>query len=133
MRDIIAGEIQAVIVYKPDRLVRDSGIADALHKLFRQYNVRFICQGRDQEIDSARGLYQATIDSAAARQWRDTISEEVRRDHDYKFKLRMFTRNPSCFGFRSAGRESQAVVPVYEEIGLVERIFRMFLGIEPFH
>jgi site-specific DNA recombinase len=129
VRGIESGEIHALIVYKQDRLVRDSGVADALNKLCREHGVRFISRGRDTEIDTARGLYQVAVDSAAARQWRDQISEDIIRDHDYKFRHQMFTRNPSCFGFRSRGKDSQAVRPVYEELRIVIRIYQMFLGI----
>lgn len=123
------GEIQAILVYKQDRIVRDSGVADALNKLFRQYGTRFISRGRDTEVDTARGLYQVAVDSANARQWRDQISEDIIRDHGYKFRRRMFTRNPACFGWRSCGIDSQAAKPEMAEIEIVRRIYRMYLGI----
>ncbi len=129
INDISSGAIQAVLVYKNDRLARDSGIADALHKIFRTHCVHYICNGIDASIDTARGLYAASVESAASRQWRDNISEEIRRDHDYKFQLRKFTRNPACFGFRSAGRGTGRAIPQYKELALVRRIYRMFLGI----
>jgi len=123
------GQIQAIIVYKQCRIVRDSGISDALNKLCREFGTRFICRGRDTEVDTARGLYQVAVDSAGARQWRDQISEDIIRDHAYKFRMRMFTRNPACFGWRSCGIDTQAAKPVMAEIEIIRRTYRMFLGI----
>lgn len=128
--DIQKGKIQAVLVYKADRIIRDSGVSDGLAKLFRTYGVRFIANGRDTEISTARGMYQFAVDAAAARQWRDQISEDIIDDHAYKFERRMLTRNPSCFGFRSCGRESRALRPIYAELEIVRRIYRMFLGVD---
>lgn len=127
MRRVESGDIDVVMVYKADRLYRDNGVADALLKRFRQLGVRLIAQGRDVEVHSARGLYQAAVDGAAARQWRDQISEDIRRDHKYKAERGMFSRNPSCLGFRSRGRGTQAVDPIPDELEIVRRIFGLFV------
>lgn len=127
MKLVEAGAIDIVMVYKADRLYRDNGVADALLKRFRELGVRLIAQGRDVEVHSARGLYQAAVDGAAARQWRDQISEDIRRDHQFKAERGMFSRNPSCLGFRSKGRGTQAVDPIPEELEIVRRVFRLFV------
>lgn len=127
MRRVESGDIDIVMVYKADRLYRDSGVADALVKRFQKLGVRFIAQGRDMEVHSANGLYRAAIDGAAARQYRDLISEDIRRDHKHKAERGMFSRNPSCLGFRSKGRGSQAVDPVPEELEIVRRVFGLFV------
>jgi site-specific DNA recombinase len=127
MRRVESGDIDVVMVYKADRLYRDNGVADALVKRFRELGVRLIAQGRDLEVHSARGLYQAAVDGAAARQWRDQISEDIRRDHKFKAERGMFSRNPSCLGFRSKGRGTQAVDPIPEELEIVRRVFALFV------
>lgn len=127
MRRVESGDIDIVMVYKADRLYRDSGVADALVKRFQKLGVRFIAQGRDMEVHSANGLYRAAIDGAAARQYRDLISEDIRRDHQHKAERGMFSRNPSCLGFRSKGRGSQAVDPVPDELAIVRRVFELFV------
>jgi site-specific DNA recombinase len=127
MGAVEAGAIDVVMVYKADRLYRDNGVADAILKRFIEFGVRFFAQGRDVEIHSARGLYQAAVDGAAARQWRDQISEDIRRDQQYKAERGMFSRNPSCFGFRSKGLKTQEVEPIHAELEIVRRIFAMFV------
>ncbi len=128
MQAVEAGSIDVLMAYKADRLYRDNGVADALIKRLRALGVRLILNGRDAEIHSARGLYHASLDGAAARQWRDQISEDIRRDHLYKAKRGMFSRNPSCFGFRSNGRGTQTVTPVEEELAIIRRIFTLFVS-----
>ncbi|MBS1723424.1 MAG: recombinase family protein [Armatimonadetes bacterium] len=128
MQAVEAGAVDIVMAYKGDRLYRDNGVADAMFKRFRELGVRLILGGRDAEVHSARGLYQAAVDGAAARQWRDQISEDIRRDHLYKAKRGMFTRDPSCLGFRSQGLKSQAVLPVEPELAVVRRVFKMFVS-----
>lgn len=127
MRRVESGDIDIVMVYKADRLYRDNGVADALVKRFRELGVRLVAQGRDLEVHSARGLYQAAVDGAAARQWRDQISEDIRRDHKFKAERGMFSRNPSCLGFRSKGRGTQAVDPIPDELEIVRRVFALFV------
>jgi site-specific DNA recombinase len=122
------GHIQSVIVYKQDRIVRDSGVSDALAKLFRKHKIHFIVGGRDAEIDTARGLSDNAMGAAKAREWRDNCSEEIGRDHDYKFDQGLFTRDPSCFGWRSNGRGTQALTAIYEELEIVLKIFIWFTG-----
>jgi DNA invertase Pin-like site-specific DNA recombinase len=127
MRDVEADKIDVVVVWRTDRLYRDAGVCDALMKIFKAKGIRFIADNDDMDIDSAKGLYEATIGAAANRQWRDKISEDIRRDHKFKMQSGLFTRNPSCYGFRSKGKGSQAVEPIWNELDLVNRIFRLFV------
>ncbi len=127
VNDILAEKIDVVVVWRSDRIVRDSGVCDSLMKLFRAKGTRFICGNRDMDITSATGLYQAMVEAANNRRYRDQTSEDIMRDHDFKAALGMFSRNPSCLGYRSKGKGSQAVEVIPEEIELVNRIFRLFV------
>jgi DNA invertase Pin-like site-specific DNA recombinase len=127
VHDIESGEVGAVVVWRSDRLYRDAGVCDGLARLFINRRVRVIMQGREVDPGSADGRFQVTVEAANNRRWRDQISEDVRRDHDLKARLGMFTRNPSCLGFRSKGKDSQAVLPVEEELEIVRRIFRLYV------
>lgn len=126
VKAIKTAQVQAVIVYKLNRLTRDNGVEDAFTKLCQKYNVRLIVNGRDMELDTARGRWQSASEAARAREFRDQISEDIKRDHDWKFERLMFTRNPSCLGFRSAGY--QQIEFRHEELALVRSIFEWFTG-----
>ena len=126
--DIEAGKIDVVVVWRSDRLYRDAGVCDALMKVFRANGTRFICGLRDMDIDSATGLYQASVEAANNRKYRDTVSEDICRDHDFKAQMGMFSRNPSCLGYRSKGKGTQEVDIIWEEIELINRIYRLFIS-----
>ena len=127
MDDIEAGLIDVVVVWRSDRLYRDAGVCDALVKVFRARNIRLVAGHQDMDISSAAGLYTATSEAATNRRWRDVISEDIKRDHNSKARKGMFSRNPSCVGFRSRGRGSQQVECLAEELALVLRVFLLFL------
>lgn len=127
MTDVAAGKIDVVICWRSDRLVRDNGVGDAIAKEFRKHGVRLICAGKDMAIDTSSGLYQFNVEAANNRRWRDQISEDIIRDKKFKMAMGMFVRDPSCLGLRSKGKGSQAVEPIWDELELVNRIFRMFV------
>lgn len=127
VRDIESGQIGALVVWRSDRLYRDAGVCDALARLLIKHKVRLVMKGKEVDPASSDGRFQVIVEAANNRRWRDQISEDVCRDHDLKARLGMFTRNPSCLGFRSKGRETQAVAPVEEELELVRRIYRLFV------
>lgn len=127
MNDIAAGRIDVVVVWRSDRLARDSGVGDGLAKAFRNYGTRLICGGRDLDIDTSSGLYQFSVESANNRRWRDQISEDIIRDKQFKMAMGMFVRDPSCYGLRSKGKKSQAVKPRWDELAVVNRIFKLFV------
>ena len=127
MEDIAAGKIDVVICWRSDRLVRDNGVGDAVAKFFRKHKVRLICAGRDMAIDTSSGLYQFNVEAANNRRWSDQISEDIIRDKQLKMSMGLFVRDPSCLGIRSKGKGTQAVYPVWEELEIVNRIFRLFV------
>jgi len=125
--DIEAGKIDVVVIWRSDRLYRDNGVSDALMKVFRARNIGFLNGLRDMDIQSSGGLYQSAVEAANNRRWRDQISEDVQRDHQFKAEMGLFSRNPTCLGFRSRGRGTQEVDVVWDEIDLINRIFRLFV------
>jgi DNA invertase Pin-like site-specific DNA recombinase len=127
MADVAAGKIDVVICWRSDRLIRDNGVGDALAKAFRSYGTRLICGHRDVEIDTSTGLFQFNVEAANNRRWRDQISEDIIRDKQFKMGTGKFVRDPSCLGIRSKGKGTQAAEPIYEELEIVNRIFRMFV------
>ena len=127
MQDVEAGLIDVVVIWRSDRLYRDAGVCDALMKIFRARHIRFVAGVRDMDITSASGLYSATSEAANNRRWRDTISEDIKRDHTFKAELGMFSRDPTCLGFKSKGRGTQEVEVVWEQLALVNRIFTLFV------
>ena len=127
MRDIEAGRINVLIVWRSDRLYRDPGVCSAIISVLKKHKVRLIIGRWIQDLNSAEGAYQAVVDAAANRKQRDRASEDIRRDQLWKAKHGMLTRDPSCLGFRSGGRGSQQAVPIRDEIEVVRRVFTLYV------
>ncbi len=127
VRDIKAGLVDVVVIWRSDRLFRDSGVADAIAQVLREHNTRLICGTREIDVTSSSGLYQYSTEAANNRRWRDQTSENIKRDHQFKAELGMFTRDPSCLGFRSKGRKSQDVIFMRDELALALRVFQLFV------
>ena len=127
MADVEAGLVDVVVIWRSDRLYRDAGVCDALMKIFRARHIRFVAGVRDMDITSASGLYSATSEAANNRRWRDTISEDIKRDHTFKSELGMFSRDPTCLGYKSKGRGTQEIEFIWEQLALVRRTFKLFI------
>ena len=123
----LEGSADWVFVWRSDRAFRDNGVCDALVQVFRKNGSHLVLGLHEVDLRSSSGLYQAATEAANNRRWRDQISEDIQRDHQFKAELGMFTRNPSCVGFRSKGRGTQEVDPVWNELNLVTRVFRLFV------
>ncbi len=127
MQNIEKDKIDTVMVWDSDRLYRDNGVCDAIVQVFRRKKTLFICNYSEMDVLSSSGLFHAHTEAAGNRRQRDRASEDVQRDKLGKVQLGMFSRDPSCLGFRSRGRKTQQVEPIWEEIALVRRIFSLFV------
>lgn len=127
VHDIREGLIDRVVVWRTDRLYRDSAIAHEFLELLRETGARLYVKTTDLAVHTASGLQSAMTEAAANRGYRDRIGEDIKRDKDYKAALGLITGNASCFGFRSKGNGSREVEPVWEELDTVLNVFRWFV------
>lgn len=126
--DIEAGEVEAFWSWNSDRLFRDVPIALALGEILTRTSTALICGHKVVDTSSADGLYHLTIEAASNRRQRDRAREDVQRDKQFRAELGLFTRDPSCYGWRSAGRESQEAIPQWTEIDTAEMMMRWCAG-----
>lgn len=113
--------------WRSDRLVRDTEVCLALVPHLQKSNVRLWAGFREIDISTADGLYQLTIEAASNRRQRDRASEDGIRDKQFRAEMGLFTRDPSCYGWRSKGRESQEAEPTWQEIAVAEMAMRWFV------
>jgi hypothetical protein len=99
----------------------------ALVPFFARDSVRLWLSFREIEVTSADGLYNLTIEAAANRRQSDRCSEDAIRDKEYRAEFGLFTRDPSCYGWRSGGKESQKAIPQWHEIAVAEMMMRWFV------
>jgi site-specific DNA recombinase len=122
------GEVDVILTWRLDRLARDNKISVELGERLRSKKIRLHAGTRTIDLESADGEFAFISESAANTKYRRRISEDIIRDHEFKAQMGMFSRNPTCFGFRSRGKGSQAVEPVLEELATVRNIFSWFVN-----
>jgi hypothetical protein len=125
--DMEAGTIGGCWAWRSDRLVRDTEVALSMVQFFARNRVRLWLGFREIDVTSADGLYNLTIEAAANRRQRDRASEDVIRDKEYRAEFGLFTRDPSCYGWRSGGKDSQKAIPQWNEIAVAEMMMRWFV------
>lgn len=126
--DINTRELEALWAWNSDRVFRDVPVALALGAILCKANVTFYCGLKQVDTSSADGLYHLTIEAASNRRQRDRAREDVQRDKLFRAELGLFTRDPSCFGWKSAGRESQEAIPQWDQIDTAEMMMRWLVG-----
>jgi len=113
--------------WRSDRIVRDVEVCLALVPYFTQNKVRLWCGLREIDVTTADGLYNLTVEAAANRRQRDRASEDGIQDKAFRAEIGLFTRDPSAYGWRSGGRDSQEAVPQWHEIAVAEMMMRWFV------
>jgi site-specific DNA recombinase len=75
--DIKSGKIQAVIVYRIDRLARSTSIILSQIEEFNKYGIAFISVNENIETTTANGLFFITMLGAIATLERTNNSEKM--------------------------------------------------------
>jgi DNA invertase Pin-like site-specific DNA recombinase len=114
-------ESEALIVYKLDRLTRNTG--DLLHlveKVFRAGNTRFFSISEEIDTESAMGKFFLTIMGAMAQMEREIISERTSTALQYK-KQQGCSLGQIPYGYR---REEGKLLKEPQEQNVLRRIKR---------
>ena len=125
MRELIAlvegDQVQAVVVWRLDRLTRDTGDQSRLIKLFERHCVTLNSVNEGQvQVDTAAGRMQAGMHGVFAQYYREHIVENVRMGmHEAAQKGRWLNRAPS--GYSMINGELQP----NEQAPLICRVFEL--------
>jgi len=125
--DMDDGVLGGCWTWRSDRIVRDTEVALALVPYFQRNQVRLWCGLREIDVTTADGLYNLTVEAAANRRQRDRASEDAIQDKEFRAEVGLFTRDPSAYGWRSAGRDTQEAIPQWHEIAVAEMMMRWFV------
>ncbi len=125
--DMKNGEFASLVVWRTDRLYRDSGVADALLKIMVKHEVSLIASRHDYHIETSTGFTNASSDAVRNREYSAKISEDVTRDKIWKVSKGKYIINPECLGFRRSGKGDGILIVITCEIELVIRVFRMYV------
>jgi site-specific DNA recombinase len=116
-------DIDAVIVYKLDRLTRSVVDLNKLIELFDRYNVALVSLVESLDATSATGRLMLNL-LASVSQWeREVIVERTRDAIAYlKANNRIYTRE--IFGY-DVEKENSQLVPNYKEQQIIERMYNL--------
>lgn len=99
LRDIRAGKVQRVLVYKLDRISRNLADFTQLLTLFRQHGIPFSSHTERFETDTPMGQAMQSMLMVFAQLERETICGRVRDAAFARAKLGFDTGGPPPFGF----------------------------------
>jgi DNA invertase Pin-like site-specific DNA recombinase len=126
VQEVEAGNIDIVMCWRTDRIFRDEIVASLFIRKLRSHGVRLFSRSQDYAIHTASGYQRAIAEACENRAYSDKISEDIIRAHATLASVGMLTRDPSCLGFRSAGRGTGGVVAVPEELATVRQVFHWY-------
>lgn len=135
MEDIKARRVDAVCVYRLDRISRSVSDFCQLLDLFRRYNIAFISLRENFDTSTPMGRAMIVISSAFSQLERETLAERV-KDNIYELaKTGRWLGGQTPTGFDTApipsSRNSQKrevmLVPVETELSIVRQICALFM------
>ena len=124
--DIADGKIDAVVVYKIDRLSRSLMDFAELLTLFEKYDVAFVSVTQDINTSSSSGRMMLNILMTFAQYEREVITERIKDKVSAAKKRGMHCGGPVPIGYRS-DPETKKLHIVPEEAELVKKIFETYL------
>lgn len=130
IRDVEAGKIQKIIVYRLDRFSRSIADFSRSWEILKQHNVDFISVTEKFETASATGRAMFNVVLVFAQLERETTSERVRDNYHHRFALGAWPGGPAPYGFDLAkiiddGRKVSSLV-ANDKAEIVRRIFEEY-------
>lgn len=131
LRSLVHGrEIQAVIVYAPDRLTRSLAHSLILREELIKHKVEMHYVNRGKSDDTAESRMLENIEGTFSEFWREKLLEATRRGRKEKARQGRWPANTHPrFGYQRLGKGREAVLAIHEgEAEIVLRIFGLFTG-----
>ena len=132
LSDIKANRIQAVCVYRLDRISRSVSDFCDLVDLFQRHRIAFISLRENVDTSTPMGRAMVYITSVFSQLERETLAERV-RDNVYELaKTGRWLGGLTPTGFRAVtmpapnGKKFVSLTPDDEELALVRTIYRLF-------
>lgn len=128
IEDIKKGKIDVVVLYKFDRLTRDSRDTEDIILLVEEYGIEvFTLSGGIVDVSTATGRFSVRINGAVAQLEREQTIERVkvafRQKVDEGYTL---ASSIICYGYERKKHEKEQIIN-QEEAKVVKRIFNLYL------
>lgn len=128
IRDIKSNNVEVVILYKFDRLTRDSRDTEDIIELIQQCGIQvFTLSGGAVDVSTATGRFTVRINGAVAQLEREQTIERIKVAFEQKVKQGYtLACATTCYGYnRKIHEKNQTIIP--EEAKIVKRIFKMYV------
>lgn len=124
LEDIRVGKVQAVFVYKLDRISRSLYDFAGLMDFFTKRKVRFVSCTEWFDTDSPMGRAMLSMAAIFAQLERETISQRVQDVYARRSRMGVYMGGQVPLGFRL---EDKGLVPKSEETNIVRELFAQYL------
>lgn len=125
MKDIEAGKIDVVLVYRLDRLTRSVRDLYELLDFFERYNCKFKSATEVYDTTTAMGRLFITLVAALAQWERENLGERVRMGQERMIEEKQFPGGPPPFGY-DYNKDSKQLVIDPVEAKVVEKMFDLY-------
>jgi len=126
LRDVEAGAIDCVVVYKVDRLSRSLLDFSKIVEIFDRYEVSFVSVTQQFNTTSSMGRLTLNILLSFAQFEREIIGERIRDKMAAAKRKGKYTGGMPIFGY-DVDREKRRLIVNPEEAEVVRRVFRRFV------
>lgn len=131
MRDVEAGKIARIVIYRLDRLSRSIVDFSRIWERLDQHHVEFVSVNEKFDTTTPMGKAMIYIIMIFAQLERETIGERVRDNYYARIRYGSWPGGPAPYGFHNAKiiNEEGKHIPTLvesEEIEVVERIFHTY-------
>lgn len=100
LTDIQSNRIDTILVYKMDRLFRNTKDFYSMLDIFEKYNIKFISITENFDLDSSSGRVMAGIYSIFAQFERESISQRIKDNMYQSAKKGSWMGGPAPFGYK---------------------------------
>lgn len=100
LNDIYSNTIDTILVYRMDRLFRNTKDFYSMLDIFEKYNIKFISITENFDLDSSSGRVMAGIYSVFAQFERESISQRIKDNMYESAKKGSWLGGPAPFGYK---------------------------------
>lgn len=128
INDIKTKKIDVVLLYKFDRLTRDSRDTENIIELIQQFGIEvFTISGGNIDVSTATGRFTVRINGAVAQLEREQTIERVKFAFEQKVKEGYtLASRTTCYGYDRKKHEKEMTINK-EEAFIVKKIFKMYV------
>ena len=128
---ILNGAIKMVVCWSQDRTWRSVSICDFLCDMMVEYGVELYDRYGRVDIHTPDGRSQVRNTANAAQAYREAAKVLTRRGQRRNRLKGKLVSNPNCLGMRTAGKKTNKVIFIEEELTLLRKMMELYLGDDP--